>query len=127
MGFLPIFLYLAGFILLFMLVVTNSFKSKKAQYTQALEELHEHLSAFDPDGAHPADLEGEFSLRDLEKRYSSLRSTISGDQLSVLEESVKPMLGKAKLRLHWYNRLVQKKPYSFVAGIMGYSAIRPSI
>lgn len=123
MGYLPIFLYLAGFILLFMLVVTNSFKSKKALYVKALEELHEHLRAFDPDGGHPANLEGEFSLRDLEKHYSSLRSNISGDQLSVLEESVKPMLGKAKLRLYWYNRLVQKKPYSFVAGIMGYSTI----
>lgn len=123
MGYLPIFLYLAGFILLFMLVVTNSFKSKKAQYLRTLEELSEHLRTFDSNDIGSATLQVGFSLRDLEKHYSSIKSNISGEQLALLEESIKPMLGKAKLRLYWYNRLVQKKPYSFVARIMGYSPI----
>lgn len=121
MGYLPIFLYLAGFILLFMLVVTNSFKNKKAQYFRTLEELSEHLKTFD---TYTTDtLPEEISLPGLEEHYSSLKSGVSGEQLALLEESVKPMLGKAKLRLYWYNRLVQQKPYSFVARIMGYSAI----
>lgn len=122
MGYLPIFLYLAGFILLFMLVVTNSFKSKKAQYFRSLEELSEYLRKFDSIGID-SPTPDKFSLSELEKHYSSIKSNISGEQLPLLEESVKPMLGKAKLRLYWYNRLVQKKPYSFVARIMGYSAI----
>src|SRR5690554_83480 len=103
MGYLPIFLYLAGFILLFMLVVTNSFKSKKAQYFTALEELSERLGMFDPKvlGATPPP--GEVSLHDLEEHYLSVRSSITSEQLALLEKSVKPMLGKAKLRLYWYN------------------------
>ena len=123
MGYLPIFLYLAGFILLFMLVVTNSFKSKKAQYFRALEELSERLGMFDSQVTGSTPLQGGVSLDDLEKHYSSVKSNVTSEQLALLEKSVKPMLGKAKLRLYWYNRLVQKKPYSFVARLMGYSAI----
>ena len=123
MGFIPIFLYLASFIFLFVMVVFNSIKNKKKLYNKAFENLVARLKEMEgyPQGQE-IPLE-ELSLEEVEKYYWSLKSRSDIRKQEILNQKIKPSLSQAKLHLYWYNNLIKTKPYSFVAKITGYSPI----
>jgi hypothetical protein len=123
MGFIPIFLYLASFIFLFVMVVFNSIKNKKKLYLKALENLVARLKEVE-DGLQGQKIPlEELSLPEIENYFWTLKSGSDSQKQEILNQKIKPSLSQAKLHLYWYNNLIKTKPYSFVAKIMGYSPI----
>ncbi|QDH79533.1 hypothetical protein FKX85_10975 [Echinicola soli] len=110
MGFIPILLTLAGFILLFGMVVSYSINQKKEQYKAALLGLQQKLVA------EPLDKTGDITV--LERDIQSLLVTGHPDA-----QTFKRQLGQIKLLKHQYNELVQTKPYSLVAKLTGQRVI----
>src|SRR5690606_7988591 len=109
MGYFPIFLYLAGFLLLFIMVVSNHFVIKKKQYLRSLEELVARLQELNGSGTFFVE---PGSLEEVERHYQSLKVDADQERLSYLNRTVKPLLAKTKLQLYWYNKLILTKPYS---------------
>jgi len=109
MGFIPIFLTLGGFIFLFIIVVSTSIKNKKKEFEMSFEQLKaslgitEHLEA------------NRVNLARLDNEY--LQKNETDRKLSKAE------LSQTKLYLFQYNRLLKKKPYSFVASLIGHRPI----
>jgi hypothetical protein len=122
MGYIPIFLYLAGFVFLFVIVVANSFKSKKLQYLNSFEKLVVELQKFSHSTEQAVPFE-KHRLEEVEKYYLSLKANAGQESLAILNQRIKPCLAQAKLYLYWYNKMVQTRPYSFVAKIIGHSPI----
>ena len=105
MGFIPIFLTLGGFVMLFIFVVDNSIKNKRKTFEDKFFMLKDLLAVTDQMPANRPNLvllEQKYLEHDVETR-----------------KSFKPVLSEAKLHLYQYNRLVSQKPYSFVAKITG--------
>ncbi len=119
MGYFPIFLYLAGFLLLFIMVVSNHLVNKKKQYLRSLEELAVRLQELHS----KTNFTTPNSLAEAERYYQSLKASADNELLNYINQSVKPLITKARLQLHWYNKLIMTRPYSFVARITGHSAI----
>ncbi|WP_143961767.1 hypothetical protein [Litoribacter populi] len=109
MGFIPIFLTLAGFIFLFFMVVENSLKNKQKAFEEQFYLLKEQLAIKEPMKPTRANL---VSMEDL---YLKQEKDRRGE--------AKQYLSQSKLFLYQYNRLLKKKPYSFVAKISGRQSI----
>src|SRR5690554_4847414 len=113
MGFIPIFLYVASFIFLFIMVVSNSIKNKKKNYYRALENLVDHLKQVEENlQGQELPLE-ELSLAEVEKYYWSLKTGSDIQKQEIFNQNIKPSLSQAKLHLYWYNNMIKTKPYSF--------------
>lgn len=112
MGFIPIFLTLGGFVLLFIMVVNQTLKTKKEQVHLAYQALIKLLDKVPPRGnsSSPED----YSWLDLPQNTG-----LPEDK----KELYKKRLAITKLKRHQYNQLIQTKPYSFIAKMMGYSSI----
>ncbi|MDN3670082.1 hypothetical protein QWY93_12180 [Echinicola jeungdonensis] len=107
MGFVPIFLTLGGFVLLFVMVVHISIKNKKEQFLLAYKQLAELLHKPLP----PSGLSSR-NLNELEESASAAPSS-----------SIKKQLGTAKILRHRYQELIKEKPYNLIAKIMGHTSI----
>ncbi|MBT0812614.1 hypothetical protein KIH41_15100 [Litoribacter ruber] len=109
MGFIPIFLTLAGFVFLFYTVVENSLKNKQKAFEEKFYLLKERLAVQEhlkPTRANLVHLENIY----LKKNPAE-------------KEAAKGPLSQSKLYLYQYNRLLAKKPYNFVAKISGRQSI----
>jgi len=109
MGFIPIFLTLGGFIFLFIIVVSTSIKNKKKEFDMSFERLRASLDI----------------REDLEANRANL-TRLENQYLQKNEEDrkiLKAELSQTKLYLFQYNRLLKKKPYSFVATLTGNQPI----
>jgi hypothetical protein len=115
MGFIPIFITLGGFVFLFVMVVNQHFKGKKRAYFHLLNDLHQLLYS----GENPG--EAQASLKTLEQRFQALRQ--SGQLPAEHLHKAGFLIKEAKLLRHQYQKLIGTKPYSFVAQVMGHSAI----
>jgi uncharacterized protein YpmS len=109
MGFIPIFLTLGGFIFLFIIVVSTSIKNKKRDFEASFENLKGSLHVTED---LRADRE---NLNYLENLYLQKKEEV--------RREAKAALSQAKLHLFQYNRLLGKKPYSFVATLIGHHSI----
>lgn len=125
MGYLPIFLYLASFIFLFLLVVNNSIKSKRKQYQAALDDLAVRLQghagkAVGGDIGAPAT-----TIEQAEQQYQQLKASDNPDKPQEVASlnQLKLALGRVRQQQYWYNNMVKTKPYSFVAKLFGHGAI----
>ncbi len=115
MGFIPIFITLGGFVFLFVMVVHQHFKRKNRAFFKLLNDLHQLLySGKNPDSPAP-------SLKSLEHHYQVMRQ--SGQAPVELLDQASYLIKEAKLLRHQYHELLHTKPYSFVAQVMGHSAI----
>jgi hypothetical protein len=123
MGFIPIFLYLGGFIFLFMMVVANNLKNKRLLYQKSFGQLVSNLRELDEDLTMQTTPLEKLKLGEVERYYQSLKINANEERLAFLKQKVKPTLAQTKLHLYWYNKLIKAKPYNFVAKIMGYSPI----
>lgn len=123
MGYVPIFLYLGSFILLFVLVVNVSIKNKKKLYQTSLEDLFNQLKDF---STHFSETESILEVSDFEGAesfYLSLRLGSDKEKLHWLTQKIKPLMGRTRQQKYWYNNLLQTKPYSFVAWLFGHRPI----
>ncbi|KEO72371.1 hypothetical protein [Anditalea andensis] len=109
MGFIPIFLTLGGFVFLFTIVVSTSIKNKRKAFDMSFDKLKESLSLKEDMIA------SRESLVRLENEYLSKKEA---DRIPS-----KVALSQTKLYLFQYNRLLKKRPYSFVASLIGYHPI----
>ncbi|WP_114752169.1 hypothetical protein [Pleomorphovibrio marinus] len=116
MGFIPIFITLGGFVFLFMMVVHQHFKGKKRLYFRILGEIEALLfPGKNVDAAHP-------NLKGLEQHLLALRETGQSTPPEDLQRAGM-LIKEAKLLRHQYQELRNTKPYSFVAQLLGHSAI----
>jgi len=109
MGFIPIFLTLGGFIFLFVIVVSTSIKNKKKEFQMSFDQLKASLNTkenLDASRENLTRLENLYLKKNEEERKSH-----------------KAELSQTKLHLFQYNRLLKKKPYSFVATLTGHQPI----
>lgn len=123
MGFIPIFLYLGSFIFLFILVVANNIKNKRALYQKYFDLVVSDLREFDgpiKDKGHELE---KLNLRQVEGIYQALKANGDKDLNRLLNLKIKPNLAQAKINRYWYNKLINQKPYYFVAKLLGYSPI----
>lgn len=125
MGYLPIFLYLASFIFLFLLVVNNSIKNKKKQYQTLLEELSARLKTYSGRFAGGGILAEGATLEEIEQQYYLLKSNTdqSDRETSTHLNQIKLTLGRVKQQQYWYNDMINTKPYSFVARLFGHKSL----
>ena len=124
MGYLPIFLYLASFIFLFLLVVNNSIKNKKKQYHTALEDLVTKMRGH-PTKASGRPIAVEATLEEVEQEYQTLKSSTDPSDREGMAHlnQIKLTLGRVKQQQYWYNNMVKTKPYSFVAKLFGHKSL----
>jgi hypothetical protein len=115
MGFIPIFITLGGFVFLFAMVVHQHFNGKKRTYYKLLGDLHQLL--YTPQSTDKT----EGSLQSLEQRFHSLRQSGQAPPERLTQASA--LIKEAKLLRHQYSELRRTKPYSFIAQVMGHSAI----
>lgn len=109
MGFIPIFLTLGGFIFLFIIVVSASIKNKKKAFEVSFDQLKATLGIRE-------DLEANRdNLVHLENEYLQKKEPD--------RKQIKAELSQTKLYLFQYNRILKKKPYSFVATLTGHQPI----
>ena len=121
MGYLPIFLYLASFIFLFLLVVNNSIKSKKKQYHTALDDLAVRLQGYAGKTAGGNTAAPAVTLEQAELQYQQLKASAGHEKQAVAQlNQLKLALGRVRQQQYWYNNMVRTKPYSFVARLFGH-------
>lgn len=125
MGYLPIFLYLASFIFLFLLVVSNSLKNKRKQYQVALEELSLRLKAYGPKNPDPHITADTVTLEEVEQEYQQLKAgTGAADGKTATQlNQIKLAMGRVRQQQYWYNNMLKTKPYSLVAKLFGYKPL----
>lgn len=125
MGYLPIFLYLASFIFLFLLVVNNSIKNKKKQYQLALEDLALRLKVYGAKNPGTGITSEAANLEEVEQEYQKLKADTDTADVEATAQlnQIKLTLGRIRQQQYWYNNLVKTKPYSFVATMFGHKPL----
>lgn len=109
MGFIPIFLTLGGFIFLFIIVVSTSIKNKKKEFEKSFDSLKESL--------------GIKNYLNADRENLSYLEGLHLHKMEAERQTSKVALSQTKLYLFQYNRLLKKKPYSFVATLTGHQPI----
>ena len=118
MGFIPIFLTLGGAVMLFIMVIHQSLKSKKKQFETLCDVTWEGLSQVNPEASDKTP-----SFERINSLYKKTKSELKDDQLGFYNAQIKKPIQEAKLiRIH-YNNIIAKRPYSFVAKIFNIQPI----
>lgn len=119
MGFLPIIITLAGFIGLFFLVVNQSIISKKKAILNIQGELLKGLEKFGFDLKKESGLTHQ-NFQMIDQEYQKAKSELNPQNQKSFEVSIKPEYQLLKITVSQYNKLIKKRPYSFVAKSMGH-------
>lgn len=122
MGYIPLFLTLGGFVLLFLMVVNQSFVSKKKSLEKKLALVTEGLESIGQTPPPSVSLERE-GIKALEKLYMETKATLTDEKRKTFEETIQRPFQYFKLERVQYNKLVEQKPYSFVAKLFGHTKI----
>lgn len=116
MGFIPVILTMSAAIILFIMAVNNSLKSKKIQIREFQFQMLEGLKAFDLTFMPNKEIMPD----NLSKIYQKVKKSLKEDQLVAFDKKVRKPYQQVKLLKSQYNQLISKKPYSFVAKLLGY-------
>lgn len=122
MGYIPLILILAAVVVLFIMVVHTSIQSKKKSMLQFQDFLLEGLEKFGSKANTSPGLNNE-SLKIIETEYKKTKAAIESKNLKKFEDLTKAPYQSLKLNISQYNKLIQQKPYSFVASLMGHKPI----
>jgi|SRR5690606_6482445 len=125
MGYLPIFLYVASFIFLFLLVVNNSIKSKRKQYQASLDDLATRFQGYPVKATAANTATPAFSLEQAERQLQELKAKSDPEKQeeAAYLAQLRLALGRVRQQQYWYNNMVRTKPYSFVAKIFGHRTL----
>ncbi|MGY6741144.1 MAG: hypothetical protein ACXIUQ_00300 [Cecembia sp.] len=119
MGFIPIILTVSAAIILFIMAVHNSMKSKKSQIEGLQLSMEEGIKTLIKDLSN-------FKLEDpkkLSETFQLAKNALEEDQKEDFHVKVRMPYQKIKLIKAQYNKLISRKPYSFVAKMMGHEPI----
>ncbi|MCL6260967.1 hypothetical protein M3O96_17820 [Aquiflexum sp. TKW24L] len=122
MGYLPIIITLSGFIGLFFLVVNQSMIAKKKAILQILQALFDSLGKSGSTPQNPIDLQAK-TIHYIDGEYLRAKSTLNGKTQSSFEKEIRPVYQSLKVTISQYNKLIGKRPYSFVAKVMGHKPL----
>lgn len=122
MGYIPLILILAAVVVLFIMVVNTSIQSKKKSMLQFQDFILEGLEKFGRKTNTTPGLDNE-TVEIIESQYKKTKATIEPKDLKTFEDLTKVPYQSLKLTKAQYNKLIQKKPYSFVANLMGHKPI----
>lgn len=122
MGFIPIILTLSAAITLFILAVHNALKSKKSQAIRAQEAFRMGLNKLNYQPEFTLGFERE-NLGLMEKAYMAIKSEIKPENKEPFDMQVRNPYQAFRVTISQYNKLIKKKPYSFVAIITGHQPI----
>lgn len=123
MGFIPIIATLSAAIILFFLTVNISLNSKKEKIINLQKEILEALKKLGL-------LESEFDenqmsqLLQLRTIFNNAKVKLEKEKTDEFVHSVQNPYRSLKLVLLQYNNTINKKPYSFVAKLMGHQEIK---
>lgn len=122
MGYIPLIIILAAVVALFFMVVDNTLNSKKKAILQYQHLIFEGLSKFGTEVKAEPKIDPEtFGL--LEVEYKKTKSGLFEKNQTTFDTEVKVPLQQLKLTKSQYNKLIGKRPYSFVASLMGHRTI----
>jgi hypothetical protein len=119
MGFVPIILTVSAAIFLFMMAVHHSLKSKKNQIYTLREVMKAGLDEFQINNFHFENND----LEELSKAFKVAKESLNGKEDKKFDELVRRPFREIKLISAQYNQLISRKPYSFVANLMGHQSI----
>ncbi len=122
MGFIPIILTLSAAIILFILAVNNAMKSKKTQAIKAQEACLIGFTKLNYQPHFTLGFESE-NLLQMERDFKSFKSELPADKRVPFDREVRSPYQRFRLTISQYNKLIKKKPYSFVASISGHQPI----
>lgn len=117
MGFIPIFITLGAAVLLFILVVRQSIQSKKSQFKEFCAQTWLGLQTFQ------TEKEEIPSFEEIKKSYLEIKPMVKPDREVYFNQEVRKPYQQAKLVQAQYNKLIVKKPYSFISKLFGYQSI----
>jgi hypothetical protein len=122
MGFIPIILTMGGAILLFFMAVNQSLLAKKHAIMRLQVVIFEGFKALGADYSAQASISSA-AVDQIDSAFRLLKSKVDIKDNSRFETQVKMPYRDLKVTIEQYNRLVKKKPYSFVAKLMGHKPI----
>ena len=115
MGFIPIILTLSAAIMLFIMAVHHSIKTKKSR----MDELQSQMTT----GIMELVKDTQIPSGDLSETFQLAKKNIKSGQEDEFHLRVRIPYQRIKLIRAEYNQLIAKKPYSFVAKIMNHKPI----
>ncbi|AFL85878.1 hypothetical protein Belba_3375 [Belliella baltica DSM 15883] len=118
MGFIPIFITLGGSVLLFILVVSQGIKSKRSQFSQFCQLTWKGLEKYNLEKK-----DGKKGFEELRKKFLEAKSKLNTEDLLQFDIEVRKPFQQAKIIQSQHNLFIAKKPYSFIAKLMGFQAI----
>lgn len=122
MGFIPIITTLSAAIILFFLTVNISLNSKKEKILNLQKEIIQalsHLGLLDD----PLEVNQLNHLLKLRTIFTNAKAKVGKPKAAEFVESVQGPYRNLKLTLLQYNNIVEKRPYSFVAKVMGHKIL----
>lgn len=119
MGYLPIIITLSCFIGLFFLVVNQSLMAKKKSILQIQQAFFNELEKLETVHQKEVGLNPQI-FKKIDEQYAKTKAENSRKSNSTFETEVRPIFHSLKITISQYNKLIEKKPYSFVAQVMGH-------
>ena len=120
MGFIPIILTMGGAILLFFMAVNQSLLAKKNSILRLQAAILDGFKNFGENSSVQAAISSK-AIEQIDSGFRQLKAKVQAD--ARFESEIITPYRDLKVTLDQYNRLVAKKPYSFVAKLMGHHAI----
>lgn len=122
MGFIPIFITLGGAVMLFMMVVNITLKTKKNQVFNLQAKVLEELQKIGGESVIDLRINSNDTTA-LKATYMRVKNKLDDSEKAIFEKEIRKPFQTAKLIKSQYNELLKKRPYSTVAKLLGYSAI----
>ncbi|UJP64596.1 hypothetical protein [Mongoliitalea daihaiensis] len=122
MGYIPFFLTLGGFIMLFFIVVNSTFKNKKQRLVWLSGQVFTIMYSLDNTLTQPTSEkldEVHVAIESFRRHKEDLKKA----NPEVFENELLPTIKSLKLAKAAYNQLLEEKPYSFIAKIMGHQPL----
>ncbi|EOZ96958.1 hypothetical protein A33Q_1876 [Indibacter alkaliphilus LW1] len=109
-------------IFLFFMTVNHSMNTKKARIQALLKEMLVALNEMNLSDQKVVNIDSPH-LQNLKTIYIQAKTELQVDQQAKFKNNVSEPYKGIKLIVSQYNKLVKKKPYSYVAKLMGHKAI----
>ncbi|MFC0261810.1 hypothetical protein [Fontibacter flavus] len=104
------------------MAVNNAIKTKLKQIIELQEIMIAGMTKINPAISLSPRIDSSV-LAGIEKEYQQVRSKISDENKDIFKNNIKSPYSNLKLVISQYNKLIRKKPYSFVAKLMGHQTI----
>jgi hypothetical protein len=93
--------------------------AKKKAIFLNLQVLYEGLGISDPASNNSVDMP-KGTLQKVDAIYLKVKSTLNEEKTLFFEKEIRPAYQSLKIGIAAYNKLIIKRPYSFVAKVMNH-------